>query len=193
MSQSFDACFAALMTEEGGYSNNPADPGGETNFGICKRSYPALDIRALTQEGAKAIYLRDYWGPLGCDALPAALALVMFDTGVNSGLRAARGFLLGSASDWRVFLADRLEFMTNLGTWSEFGRGWARRISSLAKQAAALDAAMPGAGRVFLTSQGGTVVPMTDQQTTYSGALIVRHADGAVSISRSQPAAVQTA
>ena len=45
---------------EGGYIYNKNDPGGETNFGITKRSYPNVDIKALDREGAKAIYRRDF-------------------------------------------------------------------------------------------------------------------------------------
>jgi Glycosyl hydrolase 108/N-acetylmuramoyl-L-alanine amidase len=46
---------------EGGYVNNPADPGGETKFGICKRYHPDVDIKNLSREGAMAIYAREYW------------------------------------------------------------------------------------------------------------------------------------
>lgn len=46
---------------EGGYSNHPNDYGGETNFGISKRSYPNLDIKNLTRDDAITIYKRDFW------------------------------------------------------------------------------------------------------------------------------------
>lgn len=58
---SFDTAIEYVLQNEGGYVNDPADPGGETNFGISKRSYPNVDIRNLTRDGAKAIYLRDFW------------------------------------------------------------------------------------------------------------------------------------
>ena len=57
----FDRAFRFLIGEEGGYVNDPADPGGETKFGISKRAYPQLDIKSLTLDQAKAIYRRDYW------------------------------------------------------------------------------------------------------------------------------------
>jgi lysozyme family protein len=63
----FDEAFDVLIGHEGGYVNHPGDPGGETKFGISKRAYPALDIKALTLGQAKAIYRRDYWIPAGCD------------------------------------------------------------------------------------------------------------------------------
>ena len=46
---------------EGGYVSDPDDPGGETKFGVSKRSYPDLDIKALTRDEAIAIYYRDFW------------------------------------------------------------------------------------------------------------------------------------
>lgn len=49
------------LQNEGGYVNHPSDPGGETNFGITKRSYPDIDIRNLTREGAIDIYYKDFW------------------------------------------------------------------------------------------------------------------------------------
>lgn len=82
----FDTAFERLVDpqHEGGYVNNPADPGGETKYGISKRSYPSEDIANLTLERAKAIYLRDFWDPAGCDALPDALKFEMFDLAVNT-------------------------------------------------------------------------------------------------------------
>lgn len=46
---------------EGGYVNDPDDPGGETNFGISKRSYPQLDIKTLQIDKAIDIYYHDFW------------------------------------------------------------------------------------------------------------------------------------
>lgn len=57
----FEDAIPTVLENEGGYVNNPKDPGGETNFGISKRAYPDLDIKNLTVEGATAIYLRDFW------------------------------------------------------------------------------------------------------------------------------------
>ena len=57
----FDACLAFTLSWEGGYVNNPADPGGETKYGISKRAYPKLDIANLTLEQARDIYYRDYY------------------------------------------------------------------------------------------------------------------------------------
>jgi lysozyme family protein len=82
----FDEAFEFLMKWEGGYVNDPTDPGGETNFGISKRAYPDVDIRALTKEKAKKIYKRDYWRVVRAhDLLTYKLCLTLFDFAVNSG------------------------------------------------------------------------------------------------------------
>jgi lysozyme family protein len=77
--------------EDGGYTENPHDPGGRTRWGISERTYPALDVRALTREQAAALYRQDYWadhGSLqqsGAAAMPWPLSLVHFDCVVNVG------------------------------------------------------------------------------------------------------------
>jgi lysozyme family protein len=81
----FDRAVKLVLRHEGGYANDSHDAGGETKFGISKRSYPALDIRALTELDAVALYRRDYWDALRCDAMPPSVALVVFDGAVNQG------------------------------------------------------------------------------------------------------------
>lgn len=70
---------------EGGYVNDPDDPGGETNYGITKRSYPDTDIKNLTKDQAVAIYYADYWLKPHIDRLPDWLSGKVFDMGVNMG------------------------------------------------------------------------------------------------------------
>lgn len=159
MNSLFDSYFERLIGHEGGYVNNPKDPGGETRFGISKRSYPHLDIKNLTLAEAKAIYRRDYWDRMHGDRLPAGLAFDVFDTAVNSGIGQSIRFLqraVGVADDGVIgpltlgavqrrdaesvqarFNGERLEFMAKLSTWDTFGRGWARRIASNLKQVGA--------------------------------------------------------
>lgn len=79
-------CIDVILKNEGGYVNHPADPGGETNFGITKARYPELDIKNLTKEQAREIYLKDFWEPMRVEQLVSAdLALHVFDFGVNAG------------------------------------------------------------------------------------------------------------
>ena len=147
----FDDAFARTIGHEGGYTANPADPGGETKFGISKRAYPQADIAALTLADARAIYLRDYWGPAGCDAVPDGIKADLFDTAVNSGVRQAVKLLqraVGEAEDGVLgprtlqavnamsaprlvarFNGARLALMASLPTWPTFGRGWVLRVA----------------------------------------------------------------
>ena len=152
----FEDAFTRLLGHEGGYSNNSKDPGGETNWGISKRSYPDVDIKALTKEDAKAIYLRDFWSPIG-EANPA-IKFQAFDFAVNSGIQTAIRKLqaaIGTADDghWgpisaarlagfdvsdvlMLYLAERLDFMRRLSRWPTFSGGWASRIATNLRYAA---------------------------------------------------------
>jgi len=82
----FDDAIEVTLQFEGGYVNDAADPGGETNFGISKRSYPNEDIKNLTVERAKEIYRADYWRSLYDRIDSQAVATKLFDMGVNMGI-----------------------------------------------------------------------------------------------------------
>ena len=151
----FDDAFTRLMGNEGGYTNNPADPGGETNWGVtvavARANGYSGDMHAMTQADAKAIYKPLYWDKVCGDQL-GDLAFHVFDAAVNSGVHMATLWLqqsLGVTADGvigpgtqaaiaaadlprlaRVFNGMRLAFLTNLPTWPDFGRGWARRIAN---------------------------------------------------------------
>jgi lysozyme family protein len=84
-SQRFLRAVERVLEHEGGYVNHPADRGGETNFGISKRSYPHVDIRNLTRQGAIAIYHRDFWARSRAEEMPAGVGELVFDVAVNSG------------------------------------------------------------------------------------------------------------
>ena len=81
----FEDIIEVVLHDEGGYVNDPDDPGGETNFGIAKRSHPDVDIANLTKEGAKEIYYRDYWMKNRVPQLPDGLKHIYFDMCVNQG------------------------------------------------------------------------------------------------------------
>lgn len=147
----FDAAFDRLMGNEGGYVNNPSDPGGETKWGICRRSYPNVDIKNLTRDQAKEIYRRDFWLRGQMDRFDAAIAFQVFDAAVNHGIETAIRMLqqaAGVADDGHIgpislaaiksksvtdmlmlFIAYRIKFWTKLSTWSQFGKGWASRAA----------------------------------------------------------------
>jgi len=166
----FDRVFSIIIGEEGGYSDEASDSGNwtggavgcgmqlGTNWGISAAAYPNVDIKNLTQDQAKQIYIRDYWTPIGGDGLPPQLALLVFDAAVNNGVRRSSEWLqaaLGVATDGVLgpetmaalakqcatadgcievcseFLARRVDFMGGLKTWQSFGLGWSRRLAAL--------------------------------------------------------------
>ena len=65
----FPDCISHVLAAEGGLVNDPKDPGGVTKFGISQRSYPALNIRELTPDDAKANFYRGL-PPLDLTARP---------------------------------------------------------------------------------------------------------------------------
>jgi len=84
----FDDAFRRTIGHEGGYVNDPDDKGGETNYGISKRSYPDVNIKDLTLEEAKQIYYKDYWQRQSCHLMEdhPEIAIEVFDTSVNMGV-----------------------------------------------------------------------------------------------------------
>lgn len=153
----FDTAFTKLLGHEGGYVNHPNDPGGETNWGVTKavaRDFGYTgSMRDLPRDTAKRIYRVKYWDAVKADEMPAAVRYPLFDAAVNSGVGQAARWLqraLGVADDGKIgaitiakakqsdgvavasaMIGQRLQFMTNLSTWTAFGKGWARRIASL--------------------------------------------------------------
>lgn len=89
-SRKFEKAFEYVIQNEGGYVFDKNDPGGETKFGITKRSYPSLNIRDLTLEDAKKIYYRDFWQKGKFEEISDDLiAMQVFDLSVNLGIRSA--------------------------------------------------------------------------------------------------------
>lgn len=151
---SFDDAFDELIGNEGGYSNNPADPGGETMWGVTARVARAAGyagpMNDLPRDTAKAIAKKLYWDPLRLDELDARVAFQIFDANYNGGhpviwMQGAAGAkvdgLIGPATIAAVQATDPLRFMlrwnalrlryfTSLQTWSTFGKGWTNRIAN---------------------------------------------------------------
>lgn len=161
MKDDYDRCLAEVLEQEGGYSNDPGDPGGPTKYGITiwdarmywKHAATAADVRAMPLDVAKQIYRSKYWDAIRGDDLPAGLDLAVFDYGVNSGIHRAAMVLQrilgipddgvigpltlenvnGTASDFLVqkVCDERLHFLQSLRTWHLFGRGWGRRVAEV--------------------------------------------------------------
>lgn len=164
----YDSALKRLLAHEGGYSNNPADPGGPTNFGITIADYRryvkpnagAGDVKAMKVDDAKKIYRAKYWDAQKCDDLPAGVDYAVFDYGVNSGIgRSAKVLqrIVGVTADGSIgpntldavatlkpanlinaICDERLAFLKRLKTWSVFGRGWGRRVSEVRSIALAM-------------------------------------------------------
>ena len=97
----FDTCLASVLHAEGGFSDNPLDPGGMTQLGVTKRAWESwvghsvdeADMRALVPMTVGPFYRAMYWNPIHGDALPPALALCLFHCSVNAGPRRAARLL----------------------------------------------------------------------------------------------------
>jgi lysozyme family protein len=81
----FEEIIDKVIEHEGGYVNDPQDPGGETKYGIAKNSNPDVDIKNLTVDGAKKIYWEKYWVPNKVDKVPSQLKYIYYDMCVNMG------------------------------------------------------------------------------------------------------------
>ncbi|SFQ52600.1 glycoside hydrolase family 108 protein [Donghicola eburneus] len=125
------------------------------------RAVSKQDVRNLTIAEAGEIYRPKYWNKVKGDQLPDGMDLVAFDGGVNSGPSRGVRWLqkgLGVAADGAIgpvtleaaqtartgvsiiqrACAARMGFLQKLGTWSTFGRGWARRVADTEATAVAM-------------------------------------------------------
>jgi lysozyme family protein len=153
----FDAAFDVLIKHEGDFVNHPSDPGGKTRYGIteavARRVGYRGDMRELPLDLAKRIYREDYWQAVRAEQLPPAIRYAVFDAAVNSGPAQSVRWLqraLGVTDDGVIgpqtlsaanqanpdalrarLVVQRLRFMTNLGTFDDFGRGWTRRCCDI--------------------------------------------------------------
>lgn len=149
---SFRAALEQVLRHEGGYVHDPRDPGGETRYGISKRSYPAEDIKNLTLERAGEIYRRDFWDRCRCDEMPPAIRMHLFDAAVNSGpvrairwlqeaARVERDGVIGPITIREAWATDpvalvarynglRLIYLSSLDGWRHYSKGWARRVAT---------------------------------------------------------------
>lgn len=122
---------------EGGYVNDPDDPGGETKWGISKKAHPEEDIKNLTPLRAAEIYYTEYWKPSGASELPSPFCTAVFDTAVLCGNSRATRWLREAPKDVSKFLDLRRNF--HLKTASTFPKlkkflgGWLNRLNDLRK------------------------------------------------------------
>jgi lysozyme family protein len=77
------------LQHEGGFVDNPADPGGATNMGVEQRDLPHIPIQTLTVAQAETYYQETYWKPLYSQITNQPLASKLFDLGVLFGVGTA--------------------------------------------------------------------------------------------------------
>src|SRR5262249_4732583 len=142
-----------------GYTNDPVDPGGATNWGITihdarkywKTDASPADVRNMPRTGAADIYRKHYAAPMRYDDLPAGFDYSVLDAASNSGVGrapiwAARALgispvrsindIVKPANDApdkvtviQKYWAIRLSFLRSLSTFWRFGKGWSRRCA----------------------------------------------------------------
>ena len=161
MNSNFESALAHVLLSEGGYVNNPKDPGGMTNLGCTKAVWEEFvghpvsetDMRELTPADVAPLYKRKYWDKVAGDDLPAGLDYCVFDAAINSGPGRAAKWLqeaVGVAADGAIgpstlaavaaqpvqnliaqYNYKRLQFLESLPTWGNFGKGWGNRVASV--------------------------------------------------------------
>ena len=113
----FNEAIEKTLVNEGGYVFDKDDAGGETKFGISKRSYPDVDIKNLTTDEAKAIYKKDYWNKLKADDIASQkVAFELFDTAVNMGVKTASKLIQGCSGAFvdGIIGSQSLESINNI-------------------------------------------------------------------------------
>jgi len=157
----FPQCFALVLKNEGGYVDNPKDPGGATNLGCTKAVWEEWvghevtkdDIRDLKPNDVMPLYKAKYWDTIKGDDLPEGVDYAVFDFAINSGpSRAAKALqsVLSVNVDGQIGPATlraletsnprevatavceaRLAFLQSLSTYGTFGKGWSKRVSEV--------------------------------------------------------------
>jgi len=168
MNENWEDAFKMVLAHEGGFVNNPKDPGGMTNLGVTKKVWEeyvghSVDeniMRGLTPDMVQPLYKKNYWDRIKGDQLPDGVDYAAYDLAVNSGVGRAAKYLqqiAGVPADGVIgpksleaikacpaeevvdALCDmRLEFLKRLPTWTTFGKGWERRVVEVKQKASTM-------------------------------------------------------
>ena len=168
MRENWESCFEMVLKHEGGYVNDPRDPGGRTNLGVTQRAWEAYwnrssseeEMRKLTPNIVKPFYKAMYWDKIRGDDLPAGVDYAAYDLAVNSGTGRASKYLqqiagvtadgvIGPKSLEAIKSCDpeqtvqalcdmRLDFLKRLPTFETFGKGWSRRVAEVKDKASGM-------------------------------------------------------
>lgn len=157
----FGICLPIILREEGGFVNLVSDPGGMTALGVTRDTWEdwtgkdatEADMRTLTPAKVAPLYRQRYWDVNRCDDLPPAVALCVFDFGINAGpARAARYLqkIVGAAQDGQIgpktlaavvahdvggivrsYQQAKRNYYRQLPTFRVFGKGWLARADRI--------------------------------------------------------------
>lgn len=117
-----DEALKFTLKWEGGYTNDPLDPGGPTNFGIIQSRYDEYrtdkglskqPVKMISKSEYTEIYDKYYWEPIRAQWVSSPLGLVLFDTAVNLGVGGATARLQASlkvpvTSKWTQAISDKI-------------------------------------------------------------------------------------
>jgi len=153
MTDRFEICQAVTGKWEGGWSDHPDDPGGNTMSGITetrwhqyqdKMGMKRTPVRNITMAQALKFYRSEFWLACGADKLFPGVDLAVYDASVNSGVSRGRKWLLASAGSndhsetVKKICRARLSFMQSLKIWKTFGKGWGRRVADIEARGVAM-------------------------------------------------------
>lgn len=163
MKDNFEKSFKLMIAHEGGFVNDPHDPGGPTNLGVTQRAWEewvgrkvtVQEIRDLKVENIKEFYRSRYWDAIRGDDLLAGLDYTVFDFAVHAGVNRAAKTLqmcaevepdgkigkitlaavneIGAVPLIKAVNHERLTFLQELKTFSRYGRAWTRRVRDVEK------------------------------------------------------------
>lgn len=140
MEPNFQVALKFTSKWEGGWSDDPADPGGKTMYGITEMAYhqyfPDKDVSECTPDEAKFILKDGYWDKPGCPSLPLPEAVAVFDTAVNCGVSRAKRWLKQSKDINQFLDLRRIHYYTisaNNPDLKKFMKGWINRLNDLKK------------------------------------------------------------
>lgn len=179
MKNNYEFCIKEVLKSEGRYTNDPADSGGETNFGITQRE-TSIPVRTMKVEQAKAIYKKKYWDAVDGDNLSNGVDYAVFDYGVNSGVGRSRK-VLQQFKDLKgdklidAIMDEREAFLRNLAVRrpkdKKFLKGWMNRTARVRKQAHDLNkpSTTTGVGPVIAAGGGVAVYSYWDMFLNHWG------------------------
>lgn len=136
-----------VLKWEGGWADDPNDPGGATMKGITLGTYTAwckahdepqptkADLRTISDAEVEEIYYEWYWLPPHCDKLAWPLCLSTFNLAVNAGVGQAEQTLLESNGDFLLFMAISITWYTTISGWPHYGQAWTRRNADVLRTA----------------------------------------------------------